>query len=320
MLKEQLEIKVKRVGSSPYFPTNFIADEKNSLEQIPHVNMLECNQDENEIAQSTIIISNTHYKFTAEKLSLFKNCQLIIHSNSGYDNFTLDFVKNFSGDILLGNQIRAKAVASYILSAFFEHFSAIPKQLNWDRSRQYPRKPIEQLKVQLIGFGTIGKIVAQSLTALDIKLKISDPYLNLNDRHSKDVDAVILCCGYNSANHHLINQDFLKSMNPTSVIINSARGELINSIDLITYLENNPQAFAYLDVFESEPNDFKTFRHLKNINTTSHIAGVFDGIENATIAFESMAIKDFLQLDKKAFKIKYADTLLKNKIIGNEII
>jgi len=320
MLKDLLEIKVKRVGSSPYFPTHFIADEKNTLENIPRVKMLKCDQDESEIAQASIIISNTHFKFTPEKLSLFKNCHLIIHSNSGYDNFDFDFVKNFSGDILLGNQIRSHAVASYILSAFFQHFSGIPNQKNWDKERKYPRKPFEQLKVQLIGFGTIGKLVAKSLQAFNIQLKIVDPYLNLSEQHLEAIDAVILCCGYNSSNHHMINHNFLKNLSPDALIINPARGELINTVDLINFLEVNPKAFAFLDVFETEPNDFLNFQHLKNINTTSHIAGVFAGIENATIEFEKQIIQDFLHLNANEFKMKHAATLLKNKIIGNEII
>ncbi len=320
MLKEQLEIKVKRVGSSPYFHSHFIANEKKSPESINRLRMFECNQDLNEIAASNIIISNTHFKFSTDQLIHFKNCQLIVHSNSGYDNFDLEFIKNFNGDIIIGNQIRANAVASFILSGFFQFFSAIPKQTSWDSKRDFNRKALENLNIQIFGHGTIGKMVAKSLMLFNPQVKIYDPYENLFDQHEKNIDALILCCGYNQTNHHFINQKYLEKLNANSLIINPSRGELINTNHLINFLQNNPNAQAYLDVFEKEPNDFLAFKDLNNINTTSHIAGVFNGIEDKTIAFEKASIEDFIVLASTDFKKKYSKYILKNRIIGNQLI
>jgi phosphoglycerate dehydrogenase-like enzyme len=320
MLKELLEIKIKRVGSSPYFHQNFITDEKKSLESISRVKMLECNLDPQEIKDSSIIISNTQIKFNHASLDLFKSCSLILHSNSGYDNFEFDFINSFAGDILIGNPIRREAVASFILSAFFNHFSAIPNQTTWDKNRKYNRKSIDNLNVQLIGHGAIGKTIAKSLSAFNLNLKIYDPYLNLQDEHQEKIDALILCCGHNQSNHNFINHTYLEKLNKDAVIINPARGELIHTGDLINFLDQNKNAFAYLDVFENEPADFSIFKNISNINTTSHIAGVFNGIEEKTIAFEKTCIEDFLTLNEIEFRKKYSHYLLKNKIIGNQII
>lgn len=320
MQKEVLEIKVKRIGSSPYFRPDFLDNEKKALQSIGNISMLECNQNTDEIKNSSIIISNTHFKFNQSNLPLFDKVDLIIHSNSGYDNFELNFVKQFKGRIIIGNEIRANAVASYILTAFFKHYNQIPNQPNWSKDRSFDRPHLPELKIQLYGHGTVGKIVSKALQTLGCEPKIYDPYLNLNDEHQNEIDVVILCCGYNNSNHNFINEKFLKKLHSKSLIINPARGELINTKSLIEFLKKNPESFAYLDVFEQEPNDFTQFSNLTNINKTSHIAGVFSGIEQSTITFEKAIINDFLNLSSSAFNDKHKEKILKNKIIGNIII
>jgi phosphoglycerate dehydrogenase-like enzyme len=316
MQREQSEIKVLRIGHSPYFKDDFLKLEKSALENIKGVEMLPADSQK----MPPIVISNTHNKFTNEHLSHFIDTSLIIHANSGYDNFSTDFVKNFKGKIVIGNSIRAHSVANYIISSLVTHYCKIPTQREWDKTRTWNRLTLKELKIQLIGFGHIGKIINDSLKPLIDSIYIFDPYKNQNELKLETADVVIFSCSHNKSNHHFLNNLNLKKLKQDVLIINTARGELINTKDLIEHLSQNPKSFAYLDVFENEPNDFQQFSNLKNIVHTSHIAGVFSNIDAETISFEKTVIENFLHLSETEFDNHYYDSLLSNKLIQEQLI
>ncbi|MBC7714428.1 MAG: hypothetical protein H7177_13870, partial [Rhizobacter sp.] len=125
---------------------------------------------------------------------------------------------------------------------------------------------------------------------------------------------VILACGLNSKSRHIVDKNFLNHVSENVLVINAARGELIKTSDLINFLGANDKAYAVLDVFEKEPNDFSDFRHLKNVRLTSHIAGVFKNIDQHTIDFELEVIRDFTSMTEFDFKNKYQKMILQNKL------
>lgn len=309
-MKKQREFRltIKRTSTSPYFSTEFNQRENEALR--PYADMLATDS----LEASDVLITNTHTHFdllTDEELAKLK---LIIHPNSGYDNVPVDFIKSTKAPIIIGNTIRAQAVAQYILSALFNHFSPVPHHAQWDSARKWPRRLISDLKVSLIGFGHIGKILKQSLSPLVKELMVYDPYehyTQLNHQHS---DVVILASGLNSRSKHLLEKNFFNAIAEDALIINAARGELIKTQDLVNFLTANEKAFAVLDVFEKEPNDFSAFKHLPNIKLTSHIAGVYKNIDQHTIDFEVLVLKDFLELTEFDFQNKYQKMILQNRL------
>ncbi len=306
-------MKVFRANISPYQATNFIAKEQQALQKIESIEYTDSADDCN------IVLTNTH---TDVERFNHHSIQLMIHTNSGYDNFSPQFVKSAPFPIVAGNSIRALAVSQYITSAFNEHYGKIPHQDRWEPTRKWPRTLANQLDILIIGFGHIGTLVCNSLTPLGPEITIYDPYKeskpSFDDLSLEKFDAIIVTASLNPSSHHIIDQHFLSRLSDKTLIINAARGGLIDEKALITYLTNNPLSFAYLDVFEKEPFDHNTFAGLKNIRTSSHIAGVFSDIDNAIIAFEKKTIRDFLSNNN--FKSQYAQHLLQNRIIGDFLI
>lgn len=301
-------LTIKRTSTSPYFSGAFNRLEKESLDA--YVNMLSSDSS----FATNILITNTHTNFDSLTDEQISKLELIIHPNSGYDNFPVDFVKGSKAPIIIGNTIRAQAVSQYILSALFGHFSPIPNHAQWDQERKWPRRLISDLKVCLIGLGHIGKILNTTLSPLVKELTIYDPYENHNKLDCKNADVVILACGLNLKSRHMIDKNFLNNIKENALIINAARGELIKTHDLVNFLSANDEAFAVLDVFEKEPNDFSLFKDLKNIKLSSHIAGVYKNIDQHTIDFEVDVVRDFLELSEFDFKNKYQKTILQNKL------
>jgi len=305
-------MKIFRCDTSPYQSPDFSQREKEVLESLPGVSYLEKNEN------PTSLITNTLTDI--ENLNA-EGVELIIHPNSGYDNFPLSFVKNASFPIIIGSEIRAFAVSEYILYCLFERFSRVPFQKTWDRS--WPKRCLlKDQQVLLIGLGKIGKKIKSSLTPLVDKIWAVDPFeeafKSTSDVPLNKCSVVILCSGLNETSHKMINSDLLNCLPPNVTIINAARGKLIDQKSLINFLKDNPESYAYLDVFEKEPVSLETL-DLPNLSLTSHIAGVFDAIDESIIDFEKKVLEDFIN-DRSNFEKKYQDSILKNRIHDNILI
>ncbi|EQC46226.1 NAD(P)-dependent oxidoreductase [Bacteriovorax sp. Seq25_V] len=273
-----------------------------------------------------IIFISTSYT----KIDLYQEIKnhitLWIHPNSGYDNLSKEFIEDAKFPIINGNVIRADAVFQYIIACFLDSQGAIPFSPNWDKSRTFKRSYIYRHHSLIVGLGHIGSKLASFFNLSGISYDIYDPYLAItpeNQVHEIELskyDSVILSCGLNKTSAHIINTNKLKSAKDSLVIINAARGGLIAERDLINFLARNQEAKAYLDVYENEPNDLSQFKGLANIKLTSHIAGVYENIDEQIIEFEKTAIKDGLTLKKAEFELKYKKAFLKNNIIDGILI
>ena len=132
----------------------------------------------------------------------------------------------------------------------------------------------------IVGYGAVGTAVKQRLDSLGFIVKCCDPWLiEKTDFHHtkledlKDCDLLLLHCNYHQnppyPSHHLINKDFLDAFNPKGIIINAARGSIVDE----TALLNSAHSLNYCsDVFKNEPNiNPKIIK--KSMIVTPHIAG-----------------------------------------------
>lgn len=142
--------------------------------------------------------------------------------------------------------------------------------------------------VGLIGFGSIGKQVAQRLRGFDSVVQYYDMYppgekvereLKVSsvslDELFRTSDIVSLHTPLNDATRHLVNQDRLSAMKTSALLINTARGPVIEEKALIQALQTGEIAGAGLDVFEHEPIDpTNPLSKMDNVVLTPHIAGI----------------------------------------------
>lgn len=307
---------ILRLNTSPYFSPDFLMNEKLSLENQTGITYLS-NKEVKDFSE-VILISNTHSDLSELGESILEKTKLIIHSNSGYDNLIKDYDLIEKIPTLIGHEIRAQAVADYILAALIDGTSSIPHVHFWDSSRKWPRKLISELRVALFGFGHIGKIVFQTLKSLNLNITIFDPYKEncqvfKEDTDLSHFDLIISSMSLNERNHHFFNSVFFKKLNSDVIFINAARGKLVEEKSLIEFLINNPNAKAYLDVFEKEPFTDK-WNLISNAFKSSHIAGVYGNIDQNTILFETRVVQDFFSYGLDKFLEKYHTQLLQSKI------
>jgi len=136
-----------------------------------------------------------------------------------------------------------------------------------------------------IGFGRIAQAMAQRAHfGFDMKIIFSDPYppsQEVMDRFGAvhmsaeevlaQADFVSLHCPGGESTYHLINEERIKMMKPTAILVNSARGDVVDNQALISALKNGTIAGAGLDVFEGEPKLDPGFLDCENAVLLPHL-------------------------------------------------
>ncbi|MEZ8544028.1 phosphoglycerate dehydrogenase [Vibrio splendidus] len=118
--------------------------------------------------------------------------------------------------------------------------------------------------IGVIGFGDIGESLVKRLSGFDVAATVYDPGVDGDKGFNfvkrrffpdgiEECDFLIFTCALNKHNYHMLNEAVIAKMKPGSMIINVARGPLIDESALIAALQSGHISAAGLDVFEVEP-------------------------------------------------------------------
>jgi D-3-phosphoglycerate dehydrogenase / 2-oxoglutarate reductase len=273
--------------------------------------------------QSSVIITNTHTDFTL-LMKRIDSIKLLIHPNSGYDNIPIEFVQRADFPIVLGNPIRANAVAEYVLAQVLERFTSIGHQESWQAGREWPRKLLKEQNILIMGHGHIAKILTPALRPLVKDIESYDPFALKNNGKIESLipnaNIIIPLMSLNKTSRHFLNEDFFKLVKEDILLVNGARGKLIDQKALLSFLNKNPKAYAALDVFENEPYHREEFKGIINLKRTCHIAGVYKALDREILRHEEKVLQDFISMSKQEFSQQYYHLLLKNRIHGEYLI
>jgi D-3-phosphoglycerate dehydrogenase / 2-oxoglutarate reductase len=176
------------------------------------------------------------------------------------------------------------------------------------RTRHWSRplsRDVWQKTLGIVGLGRIGKGVAQRAFGFEMKVLAYEPYPDLsfckqwNVELVDDIDELFRRSDYltvhapgEGANRHVVNAARLALMKPTGVLINTARGVLVDEDALYAALSEGRIAGAGLDVREHEPPVDDRFEALSNVVLTPHTAG---STEEAQAASAVMVVDSLLQ-------------------------
>ncbi|MDG1410013.1 MAG: hydroxyacid dehydrogenase [Acidimicrobiales bacterium] len=153
---------------------------------------------------------------------------------------------------------------------------------------QWDARELTRSTVGLVGASNVGRHVIDLLQPFESTILVADPFLSEDNATALGVervdlaelaarsDVVSLHCPENEHTRHMINAEILASMQDGVVLINTARGGLIDETALINELEQN-RIFAFLDVTDPEPPALDSpLRLLDNVVVTPHIAGCIE--------------------------------------------
>ncbi|WP_421878566.1 D-2-hydroxyacid dehydrogenase [Marinoscillum sp.] len=237
-----------------------------------------------------LIINKIH--LGADQFEQLPQLKLVIISATGMDNVALDAARQYG--------VTVKNVAGYSTNSVAQHtFSLLLELTNqvkahhesvaggaWDKSKgfSYTLHTIPELssmKLAVVGYGQIGQAVAKLGHAFGMSVMVVSQHatdleafelVSLN-KAFQEADVVSLHWPMTKDRAGIINKELLSLMKPTSYLINTARGGLINEADLLDTLKANRIAGAGLDVLSQEPpTTIHPLALLDNCIITPHIA------------------------------------------------
>ena len=229
----------------------------------------------------------------AEAINTAENLKIISRHGVGYDNIDLKSSKDKNITIAITATANAVAVAEHVMFMLL----SISKRKNlYDESvktgkfneRNRLPKTVElwNKNILIAGFGRIGKALIKRCLGFEMNVFVYDPFVssdvieniggkkveNLEDSIKK-MDAVSLHVPLTKKTKNLINYELLKTMKKNCIIINAARGGIVNETDLVRALNENLIFGAGIDVFEKEPpNDNNPLLKNEKVFLSPHTA------------------------------------------------
>jgi len=159
----------------------------------------------------------------------------------------------------------ADTVMGYVL-AFARRHPSMDRAMKSGKWEKIPGKALHETTLGVVGVGNIGKAVTRRARAFGMTVLgtdiveidhvfIAETGIRMVDLKNlmAQADFISLNCDLNPTSHHLVNSETLSFVRPTSVIINTARGPIVDEPALIAALQAGKIGGAALDVFENEP-------------------------------------------------------------------
>lgn len=167
------------------------------------------------------------------------------------------------------------------------------RKYNWDYTKFIGRQ-IKDLKIGIIGYGRLGKLMYKYCKAFEADVKVYDPYIskfnnNELDKFISDCDVISLHVHLNHETKYMINKNSLKKAKNDLVIINTSRGAIVKEQDIIEMIKKKFIGGYGTDVIENENGDLTDSKLISemiksdNILITPHVGGMT--IEGQTKAY-----------------------------------
>lgn len=205
-------------------------------------------------------------------MSRLTNCKLIVRGGIGVD--TIDIPAATKHGIIITNipGYCAREVSDLAIAMMMALLSKLPVAMRqtarggWDREVIKPLRSLWKLTVGIIGFGNIGRLSAKKAASHGMNILFYDPFVKTNvtlgDTEAQNVeleelfrrsDAILLHAPATDKTFHIINKESLKKIKPGCVLVNTARGQLVDTPALVEALEEGTLGGAGLDLIENVP-------------------------------------------------------------------
>jgi (S)-sulfolactate dehydrogenase len=269
-----------------------------------------------QLAETRALVVRNRTRVNTELLDAAPDLLLVARLGVGLDNIDVDECRRRRIKVSPATGANAAAVAEYVIGALLALFRGVYGLTsevaagNWPRERGVGREVMGK-RLGLIGFGLIAREVARRAGALGMELAAYDPYLPAEDEAWLDVtrmdgleeimssvDAVSIHVPLTDSTRNLIDGRLIRSMKPGSVLVNTARGGIVEEEALARAITDGHIGGAALDVFAREPLDEQggnLFSGFSNVILTPHIAGITEESERRTANMTVDAVRRALR-------------------------
>ena len=208
---------------------------------------------------------------------------------AGTNHLPIDALADRDIAVTNASGVHGPNIAEYVVGAMIGHareFQRAYRQQSRREWRSYPTKEVFGSTVAVVGLGAIGRTVVDRLSAFDVetigirhspeKGGPTDEVYGFERIHDAVIDAeyVVLACPLTEETRELVDAELLRTMRPDAVLVNIARGGVVDTDALVSGLRNNRIRGAALDVTDPEPlPEDHPLWGLGNVTITPHNAG-----------------------------------------------
>jgi hydroxypyruvate reductase len=219
------------------------------------------------------------------------NLGLIACFNAGYDGVDVDWAGKRGIIVTHGRNINHEDVADFAVGQILNIYRKISAANRWVRDgewqsgRRLMTRSIAGLRLGIVGLGSIGQALARRADALRMVTcwwaphdspGVPWPRASSLIELARGSDVLVIAASANERNRGLISKSVLQALGSQGVIINVARGSLVDEEAVIDALRRDALCAAALDVYQDEPTVPDRWADVPNTFLSPHIAGVTD--------------------------------------------
>lgn len=249
---------------------------------------------EGKVKEADYLLVSGRLKINRTVLGNAQNIKMIQRTGVGLDSIDLEYIRNHDIPFYVNKGVNAQSVAEHTILLMLASLRNLV-EINENTKRGIWKKQAQGVctrelcgkTVGLIGMGAIGRKVAGMLKAFGAEVLYNDvSKMKQEDENALGIkfstreeiieksDIISLHCPLTDDTRHMINDRAVNKMKNGVILINTARGGLIDEAALINGIKNGKIAGAGIDVYEKEPVDNSEVLNLQNVITTPHIGGV----------------------------------------------
>lgn len=234
--------------------------------------------------------------FRHNDITKFRLLQAIQLTSAGIDEKLLTYTQKNNICLYNAENVYSSPIAEHtvmqILNIYRNTRFSIKNQENriWEKDREL--KELTEKRICIVGFGNVGREIAKRLDAFRCKIAAVNrtktecddikyyPLYRLQEA-VRECDVLIIAIAETAETKGLIDKNIFDCMKPESILVNVARGRIVNEKDLIYALCDRKISAAALDVFQKEPLDTKSaLWGMPNVYITPHSSFIGDKIND----------------------------------------
>ena len=266
----------------------------------------------NALASADALVVRSATKVTADLLDAGPRLRIVARAGTGVD--TIDVPAATARGVLVvnapgANSVSVAELAMALMLSLARHTPAADhtmKEGRWEK-KAFAGIELRGKTLGLVGFGRIGQEVARRAQAFEMRVLAHDPFLASEVADEAGVELATLdeLCGRadwislhlpsTPATHHIFDHDRLMACRKGVRIINTARGELIDSSALADAIEAGHVAGAGLDVYEVEPTTDMRLQQLPQVVASPHLGASTAEGQHAAATDTIAAVEAFLE-------------------------
>jgi lactate dehydrogenase-like 2-hydroxyacid dehydrogenase len=229
-----------------------------------------------------------HYgPLETERLQTLPQLGIIALLTAGYDGIDLDWCRERGVAVTHARGVNADDVADHTMAILLAAWRGVlasdrfVRDGQWGKTRLPPMRSLLGRRLGVVGLGHIGAAVARRAQPFGMQVSWWGPRAKPADwpraesvlKLAADSDILVVACRADETNTGLISREVIEALGPDGLLVNVARGSVVDEDALIAALKSGALGAAALDVFVQEPTPPERWAGLDNALLTPHEAG-----------------------------------------------